>query len=476
MKFSRVALAVCSGAIICCASNTAFAAAEADLLVAYDQTHSASVGGQDNANVLAANAVAGCNAVHERSGTGARVRIVGYYQAAQYLYQTTSKGGFVNWMANYDSHMTDVVDMGNARGADLVTWICVSTSDGAAAVAQQPGRYSAFDPGQFWTAVVAHELGGHNFGCDHRGGRLSPKTVMMHNYCEGGGATPPYIFSNPNIWLNGVKLLGEGSCLGAAVDGGDNAYLVSVNCQGVADRYARVVTAPSLGNVVRRWAFNQSAASAPTGTTVTDSVTGTELATVQGSGATFTGSGLRTPGGASGSGAAYLQLPSGVISAYTDVTIEIWAKPISAPSWSRVMDFNNGTANYIMLTACNGTDLNAQRFDAMNGGSSVSLDSAIPTVAGVLHHYAITYTSAGGSSGRWTWYRDGDEVAYLDVSYPLSSLQDVNNWLGRSAYGTDALANCEYQEVRISNIAMSRDQVAANAKSLVPIGKVLTPI
>lgn len=461
MTFSRAILPMLLGVMTLCGGNAVFAVAEADLLVAYDQSWSSSVGGQDNANVIAANAVAGCNVIHERSGTGARVRIVGYHQAAQYLYQTTSKGGFVNWMQSYDSHMTDVVDAGNARGADLVTWLCVSTSDGAAAVAQQPGRYSAFDPGQFWSVVVAHELGGHNFGCDHRGGRENPKTTMLHNYC-GGGAQG--YFSNPNLWLNGVKLLGEGSCLGAAVNGGDNAYLISTTCQGVSDSYTRVITPPSLGNVVRRWSFNQAAGSASAGTTVTDSVTGTELATVLGNGATFTGSGLLLPGGASGSGAAYLQLPGGVVSAYNNVTIEIWAKPVSAQNWSRLMDFNNGTANYIMLTACNGTDLNAQRFDSVFGGSSVALDSGLPTVAGVQHHYAITYASTGGSSGRWTWYRDGDEVAYLDVGYALSSLQDVNNWLGRSAFGSDSLANCEYAEVRISNVAMSRDQVAANAR------------
>ena len=87
---------------------------------------------------------------------------------------------------------------------------------------------------------------------------------------------------------------------------------------------------PNVGNVVRRWSFNQAAGSAPAGTTVTDPVSGTALATVQGTGATFSGKGLRLPGGASGSGAAYLQLPAGVISGHTHVTIEIWATPLSA--------------------------------------------------------------------------------------------------------------------------------------------------
>ncbi|MEK7780195.1 MAG: M12 family metallo-peptidase [Verrucomicrobiota bacterium] len=349
MKFTRIQLLLSLVAMFVATNNTTFAAAEADLLVAYDQTHSAAVGGEDNAQVLAANAVAGSNGVNERSGTGARVRIVGYHQAAQYLYQTTSKGGFVNWMANYDSHMTDVVDAGNARGADLVAWLCVSTADGAAAVAQQPGRYSAFDPGQFWTAVVAHELGGHNYGCDHRGGRATPgqKTVMMHNYCDGGGATPPYFFSNPNIWLNSAKLIGETSCLGAAVNGGDNAYLISTTAQGVADRNARIVTAPNLGNVILRWCFTNSAGAAPAGTTIVDAVSSSN-AVVRGVGATFTGKALRIPGGTTGNTAAnsisaYIDLPNGIISARTNLTIEIWATPLSAPNWARIADFGRTT-------------------------------------------------------------------------------------------------------------------------------------
>ena len=459
MSFARIAKLALTAAIASFAGQSAFAAAEADLLVAYDQQHTSSVGGHDNVQVLAANAIAGSNAINERCGTGARVRIVGYHEAAQSSYQRTSKGGFVNWMASYDSRLSDVVDAANARGADLVTFLCVSTNDGAAAVAQQPGRYSCFDPGQFWSTVVAHELGGHNYGCDHRGGRLEPKTVMMHNYF-GGGAQG--YFSNANIWLNGVRLLGEGSCLGDAVSGGDNSYLISTTAQGVADRYTRVVTAPNLANVVRRWSFNQAAAAAPAGTTLVDSVSGSALVTVQGNGATFTGTGLRIPGGAAGGGAAYLQLPSGIVSGYTNVTIELWATPLSFQNWARLLDFNNGTANYLTLTMANGGGLGSQRFESMLGGSAVTLDSGLPTTAGVPHHYAITFADNGAGGGRWTWYRDGDAVAWLDVPYTLSALPDVNNWLGRSAYASDALANCEYSELRISNVALTRDQVFAN--------------
>ncbi len=436
--------------------------AVADVAVGYTATYANSIGGSDNVEVLAANTIAGANAIYERSGAPARMRVVGCYQSTQDNTNLTSTGGIVGWLSGNDSRISDVVTYGNNMGADLVTYICTNNDSASiGAVAQQPGRFSCFNPSSFWSTVFCHEAGGHNYGCDHRGGDDNPKTVMMHNYC-GGGANG--YFSNPNIWLNGSRLQGAGTCLGAAVDGGDNAYLLSNAAQGVADRNTRVVSAPSLGNVVRRWAFTQAAGGAAAGTTVTDSVSKTALATVQGTGATFTGSGLCIPGGAGGSGAAYLQLPGALISGYTNATVEIWAKTLSVQNWARLMDFNNGTGNYILLAAAKGTDLNGQRFESKLGTATVTLDSALPTVTGVMYHYAITFAANGAGGGRWTWYRDGDLCAYMDVAYALSALPDVNNWLGRSAYSSDSLANCEYAEVRVSNIAMSRTQVAANAR------------
>lgn len=437
------------------------AAAEADLLVAYDNGYSDGVGGDDNAEVLAANAIAASNAINDRSGTGARMRIAGFhktwYQAAR-----STLGGYINWMTNYgDGELDDVTTAGDARGADLVMFVCApNAGETAAGVAQQPGRYSALSPGSFWANIVAHETGGHNYGCDHRDGGENPKTIMLHNYCGGGSQG---YFSNPNIWLNGTKLLGQGSCLGGTAGaGGDNAYLISSAAQSVADRKSRVVVAPNLGNVVRRWRFDAPAGGIANGTTVTDSVTGTALTTVLGNGANYTGKALRLPGGAGGSGAAYLQLPGGVVSSNSDITIEIWATPLSPQNWARILDFNDGTtANYITLSSSIAGDLNAQRLESKVGGNTVNLDSGLPSVAGVPHHYTLTFDGNGGG-GRWQWYRDGDPVAFLDVAYPLSALPDTNNWLGRSIYVGDNYANCDYAEVRISNVAMNRDEVRAN--------------
>lgn len=442
------------------ASDPVRGAAEADLLVAYDQSYAESVGGDENARVLIANAVAASNAINDRSGTGARLRICGYHKTTGQAGRSTL-GGYIGWLINEtDGNLDDVTAVANARGADLVAFICApSASETSAAVAQQPGRYAAYAPAYFWAIVVAHETGGHNYGCDHRGGRENPKTVMLHNYC-GGGAQP--YFSNPNTWLNGVRLRGEGSCLGPAVDNGDNAYLISTRAQEVADRRARVVTAPFLHRVVHHWRFDLPPGAAPAGTTIANLVGSGPTVQVMGNGTVFTGGGLRLPGGAPGAGGAYLQLPSAMLAGLSNLTIEIWARPLGAQNWSRLLDFHNGTGHYVMLSLARGTDLGQQRLESVLGGQRVTRDSSLPTEPGLLFHYALTYTSTGPASGRWTWYRNGDEIGALNVSYGLSAFQPAFLWLGRSAYAADALAQCEYLEVRVSEVALSRDQVLAH--------------
>jgi autotransporter-associated beta strand protein len=457
------------------ASDSGRGAVEQDLLVAYTAAYASSVGGTDNVDVLIQNAVTSSNAINDRSGTGEHMRVAAAYQSATDNTNLSTLSGYIGWMEAGSSgsnwaNVSDIMSKATEVGADLVCYICGASSDGAAGVAEQPGYYSAIQPANFWSVILAHETGGHNFGRSHSDGILGGhKTVMLNNYC-GGGPASPYFYTNPQVWYNGTQLLGNGAttCPAAgtpAVNGGDNSDPTADNALGVAQRRERVVSGPNLSNVVYDWQFTNAAGSAPANTTVTDLVSGTATATVQGTGATFTGSALRIPGGASGSGAAYLKLPSGIVSSGTAVTIEIWATPLSAQNYGRIMDFNNGSSNYITLIAAVGTNLNTQRFEYKSSlsGTTVTMDSGLATTAGVQHHYAVTFApSASGTSGYWAWYRDGDLITYLATPNALSSLQDVNNWLGRSAYSGDAFANLDYSEIRISNVALSAGQIQAN--------------
>lgn len=463
------------------------AEAESDLVVGYGAAEAARFGSEAALQAATYAQIATANNVAANSGSPHRQRVAGFIKSAIDCDYLTSTGGMVGWLANYDSHVTDVLAYADSLGADLVTYI-FKNGDSVAGVAQQPGRTSAYNDQMYWT-YFAHESGGHNFGGNHGDAVINPTTVMGNNYC-GGGAQGFY--TNPNIWYNGVHLLGTGNCTGGTIYGGDTAYLISTTAQAKADSYERRVWGSVRNPITYRWQFNKPAASAPAGTVIPDEVASSP-ATVRGQGATFTGTALRLPGGTTGnvaanSIAAYLDLPNGMFSAMANFTIEVWAAPRAAGNWMRVIDIGRttepgdgsgaageytGTAggaapgvtsayDDLMLSAAIGTNLNSQRFEAkLAGAGTVTGDSTLTTTAGDLHHYGITFADTA-TGGRIKWFRDGALVKSLDVPFHSASLHDVNNWLGRSMYSADSMANIDYYDVRIQSIALADGEVAAN--------------
>lgn len=469
-------------------TGTAYAEAVSDLVVGYSSGQAARSGSQDALQAGVLVQVASANDAAARSGSPHRQRVAGFIQSADNCDGLTSTGGMVGWLSANNGHVADVRAYADYLGADLVTYI-FQNGDSVAGVAEQPGRYSAYNNQVYWT-YFAHESGGHNFGGNHGDAIINPMTVMGNNYCGGGGANGFY--TNPNIWQNGVKLLGAGNCTGGTIYGGDDAYMLSNAAQGKADSWDRRVWGSNRYPITYRWQFNKPANTAPAGTVVTDEISGSQVI-VRGQGATFTGTALRLPGGTTGntaadSIAAYLDLPNGMFSAMPNFTIEVWATPRSAQNWMRVIDIGrtteagdglgasgeytgaagsaapgNTTAyDDLMLSASIGTNLSSQRFEAKLGGTgAVTADSGLATTAGDLHHYAITFadTTTGGTI---KWFRDGALIKTLAVTFHSASLHDVNNWLGRSLYSGDAVANIDYLDVRIQSVALADGQVTAN--------------
>lgn len=245
--------------------------------------------------------------------------------------------------------------------------------------------------------------------------------------------------------------------------------------------------------LVNRWSFNDDAGNAPDGTNLGDSVSGA-VATVRGTGSTFSGTALTLAGTTNGSHAAanlsgYVDLPNGIISSKANLTVEMWATPLSAQDWMPLFDFGRiytwyastgeitGTATVapgytepsqnLMLTFCRGTDLSRQRMEmVLPGPFFVTVDSSLATAAGTPYHYVLTFTDGAGAfgaaGGQIAWYRNGVLVATGDAAFHLANLQDVNNWLGRSQYSGYSLANAAFNEFRIHDHAMTASQVAAS--------------
>ena len=243
--------------------------------------------------------------------------------------------------------------------------------------------------------------------------------------------------------------------------------------------------------LLHRWSFNAPAGNPASGTTYADTISGTN-ATLRGNGATLNGTRITLPGnttsGTAEAGiAAYLDLPNGLISSKTNLTVEIWAAPIAARFYQPLFDFGrmntagdgagaagewtgttgavpptSETSDGIALLINRDTNLNTQRQGSrLNGGTPLYLDSNLATTAGTTYHYVFTFQDTAGG-GTVSWYRNGALVSSGTVTFHLSDLEDVNNWLGRSQWNTLSNANAAYDEVRIYNHAFTPAEVTAS--------------
>lgn len=105
---------------------------------------------------------------------------------------------------------------------------------------------------------------------------------------------------------------------------------------------ALLLANPASAGLVHRWSFDEAAGSAARGTVLTDPISDAG-AVVRGNGATFTGTTLAPPGTTDGNQGdtqiAYIDLPNGVISLKTNLTVEMWAAPLGLRSWQRLFEF-----------------------------------------------------------------------------------------------------------------------------------------
>jgi len=246
-------------------------------------------------------------------------------------------------------------------------------------------------------------------------------------------------------------------------------------------------------SVTHRWKFNETAGVVANGTTIADAISGA-TGTVVGLGATRSGTSLTLPGNTGGnvatsSIAAYFDLPNGVVSSKTNLTIEIWATIHSSKNWQRIFDFGrmniagNGApgeltapsgapggtnaSDNLMLSAQRGGDINLQQLGArLDGAGEIKNETSLATTLNTQYHYVATFQAGAGANpttgGRFTWYRNGTQVGFLDTNFRLNQIEDVNNWLGRSMWSGDSNSNVSYNDVRLYDHVLSPAQISAN--------------
>jgi hypothetical protein len=202
-----------------------------------------------------------------------------------------------------------------------------------------------------------------------------------------------------------------------------------------------------------------------TGTEVTDRVgaahgalaNGAELSHVGGQGVVLLGG---------GSDGGYVDLPNGLVSSLTDVTIESWVTWGGGDPWQRVFDFGDSTAatpednpdngkSYLFVSPKSEDGVLRAAY-SLNGNAE---EVAIEAVALPLSSLTQVVLVADSTEDKLVLYVDGKSVGEQPWTGELAAVNDVNAWLGRSQYEWDPELSAVFHEFRIYGAALNASQV-----------------
>jgi hypothetical protein len=170
-----------------------------------------------------------------------------------------------------------------------------------------------------------------------------------------------------------------------------------------------------------------------------------------------------------GAAAAYVDLPNGMISSLKDASFELWVVWGGGNTWQRIFDFGTNTVGensqgegttYLYLTPSDGATGNVLRASfTVNGvGSETTVRSSATLATNSVQHLVLVVDD---TKNELRLYLNGGVAALSGFTQSLSSLKDVNNWLGRSNF-KDMPFKGSIDEFRIYETALTEAQIAAS--------------
>jgi hypothetical protein len=212
--------------------------------------------------------------------------------------------------------------------------------------------------------------------------------------------------------------------------------------------------------VVHRYSF------AGSGAIVTDSV-GTAHGTAQNT--TLASGSVALAGTTSDQ---YVSLPQSVLAGLTNATFEAWVTWSGGNAWQRIFDFgdNDGAGagsqgangvSYLFLSpkAVSNTGKLRVAYTTSGPTGEVMIDAATALPSGAMAHVAVVVDQTGSTL---SLYLNGAVSGSAALSSPLSSINNVNNWLGRSQFTPDPEFAGSMQEFRVYSVARSAAQIQAS--------------
>jgi len=228
--------------------------------------------------------------------------------------------------------------------------------------------------------------------------------------------------------------------------------------------------------LIHRWSMGDSA----DGVVLPDSVSGadatlvnnTGLASVTDGQVVLGNDGSQTSSGNNGdANGDYVDLPDGLISPLTQMTLEVWTTwNDNTQGWARAYDFGISNQGAGLSGAADGAGVKSFYFtpktgynenaivEYRNGGTAPNIQPGgkLPLSEEVL----ITQVQ-DDKSDQVRLYINGIAVGGFAPIFQLKELNDKNNWLGRSQWG-DVLYVGSFNELRVYDTALTGEQIAAD--------------
>jgi hypothetical protein len=228
--------------------------------------------------------------------------------------------------------------------------------------------------------------------------------------------------------------------------------------------------------LAHRYTFDQDG-SAPTALKDTVDTSGAWDGELIG-GATFNGDGTMSLDGVAGS---YVNFPNGIVSSLgANGTIETWVTLSSSGGvWQRVWDFGSSNlgedpplgegqadGTWFYNPVRGGGDVNSGNGGRLewipgDGGSQFTIDppNAFTPPIDEEYHVLSTYNYDQRVAQIWVDGRLAG-TATIGADSPMSDLEDINNWLGRSQWGGDSHLTGTFNEFRIYSGVPSELEIA----------------
>jgi hypothetical protein len=224
--------------------------------------------------------------------------------------------------------------------------------------------------------------------------------------------------------------------------------------------------------LIHRWTFDESA----DGVTIPDVVGGADATLMNGTGNATIADGqadLANDGSQSsnpGDTGDYIDLPNGLISPLTQMTLECWTTWDGTSNvWQRVFDMgtsdggedvspSGNATTWFCWCPLNGSNVVQIEYRKLGASTNMPINDNGPMTAGEEVMLTLVHDDVAGIVKA---YINGTIISGMNAPVTLKEFIDNNIWLGRSQWG-DPLYCGSFNELRMYDTALSAAEIAAN--------------